>query len=293
MVQTEGADSISNLQSGINTMQLALMSVITTIFRDTRITRFYDTYNQIGSLPTIEPLNRVESLEFDFKKVLNDCGVKAPDTSSIYPYWDYNHIKPYDPLEVFGTLIQFLDYHNAPLPTTVLPPSNDVRQFIEKILAVERPALIGEQLKTGLDIADNNVVGAANLACIASRLIGRGMDSRAYPDIAINEKDMLKWGKKVTQFETYNQTAGDSAGDTYYFWTHAMAGLVYNLYDSKIIQLIFQNAFENGTNMMVCVSKFIGLPTTSPHYEASLLGRAIGLSLSNPDWYNSDSSIIS
>lgn len=240
-------------------------------------------YAEVKGQPLREPLNREFDLVHNIIKVINKRNVLRPDASSLSPYWDMNI--QYKPLEVFGTLIQFLDYHKTSLPLTVLPPQQDVERYVKTILLKEGRVVIDQQLDELLDITRNNLLGAANLGFIASRIFGRGLDCRAYPNLDVNDNKMLEWGSKVAQFEYYTGSNGDSAGDTYYFWTHLFAGLFYNIYGKN--KFLYQTTFENGTALMVFVRQWVArLPTTSDHFVPSLLGRRIGLTLSEPDWYS-------
>lgn len=254
-----------------------------TLFRaDHTIDIHRDLYARVKDIPLREPLNREESITRGIQDVIRNRGVEAPDGHSLFTYWDDN--TKYNPLELFGTLIQYLDYHKSPLPKTVLPPEGDAAVYIEQILAREAPATLDEQLDALLDVTNNNIVGALNLGFITSRFMARGLDTKAYPNIEVDHETMFRWGQNMAQFEVSADRTGDSSGDTYYFWTHAMAGLAYNL--SGKPRRFYNRTFEHGTDIMRIVrEKFTKLPITSDHHEASEFGRKIGLALARPDWY--------
>lgn len=242
-------------------------------------------YAEVKALPLQEPLNREFDIVENLVKLLRNREIEQPNRNSLTTYWDES--VQYNSLEVFGTLIQSLDYHKASLPLTVLPPESDVEQYIETMLRKRGPVTVDQQLYELLNITDNNLIGAINLGFIVSRFIGRGLDVRAYPNIKVTDELMLQWGRTVAQFESYNGSIGDSTGDTYYFWTHLFAALFYNVYGKN--RLLYQSAFANGTPIMVFVRRWIArLPTTSDHLAPSLLGRRIGLALSEPSWYIAD-----
>jgi hypothetical protein len=191
----------------------------------------------------------------------------------------------YDPYEVFGTAIQCVDQHVYALPKTTLPPSDDVRRFIEEVTSRPKKVLLREQLEISLDITNNNLVGAANLAMLATRHMARGADHRSYPDIQVTEEDILNWNNKIAQFEIYDDSGtNDAPGDTYYFWTHFFAALFYAIPNSG--GLVAQQLFEHGTDIMKFVRKYIAhKPNITAHFEASMLGRNIGLALSESDLF--------
>jgi hypothetical protein len=66
--------------------------------------------------------------------------------------------------------------------------------------------------------------------------------------------------------------------DTYYFWTHMFAALVYkalNTPSSKVMNGIF----SYGSERMTFVKRKIARDPQFPHFEASQMGRNIGLAL--------------
>lgn len=212
------------------------------------------------------------------------------------PYW-MKDIQ-YDPFEVYGTAIQFMDQHNGPLPKTTLPPSKDVEIFINRVLQEPTEKVtIDRQFEILLDISRNDVVGAANIGMLANRLMSRFSDQRAYPSLCLDGKEvkyqitpdeeieplMRKWFHHVARFESFNDINGrnDGSGDQYYFWTHFFAACIYG--QDTIDAKIFQQIFEKGNEVMIYVKhKFAKRGgTVSDHYEASLLGRNIGLAVSS------------
>jgi len=245
--------------------------------------------------PPTEPLNREEGLLDKFQSIMNERGIKGiPKIKR--PYWIENG--RYDPFEVYGTAIQFMDQHNGPLPKTTLPPAKDVEIFINRVLQEPTEKVtIDRQFEILMDISRNDVLGAANIGMLASRLMSRFSDQRAYPSLCIDGKEivyqitpdeeieplMRKWFHKIARFESFNDVNGrnDGSGDQYYFWTHFFAACVYG--QSSISDQIFQKIFEKGNEVMIYVKhKFAKRGgTVSDHYEASLLGRNIGLSISS------------
>lgn len=276
------SETVNEFQHSAEPLLFMAKSVATLFVANPTVDTHRAVYAQIKSKEETEPLNRNEELQENISRVLKSRSISQPTLDSIHPYWNPNI--EYNPMEVFGTLIQFLDYHKSQVPKTVLPPEKDVKRYIDSIFQKEGFVTIDQQLDELLTIADNNLVGAVNLGFITSRFMGRGMDTKAYPNIPVTDERMLLWGQRMAQFELY-EGKGDSTGDTYYFWTHIFAALYFKIHEKN--QFIYQITFEHGTEIMKFVRQWIArLPITSDHYEASLLGRTIGLALAEPDWYS-------
>lgn len=193
------------------------------------------------------------------------------------PYW--NKDQKYNPYEIFCAAVQFLDDHTCAVPVTVLPPKDDVEGFIEYVINSDEPIRLKDQLGKLLEIS-GNTAGAVNIGFLAARIMARGVDSRAYPEIRVTPEKMKVWGRNITQFEVYGSDSNiDGPGDTYYFWTHAFAAIAYGNLRSLSAKAM-DVAFANGTNVMTFVRKYVARqPTMSQHYEASLLGRNFGLAI--------------
>lgn len=257
--------------------------------------RWRPVLNELASTPPKEPLNREIGFESDlltkFLSIMEKRGIKGLPKNK-RPYWMPN--TPYDLMEVFGTCIQFIDQHGAPLPRTTLPPRQDVEAFINRIFQEPGPTTIDRQFELLLDITGNDVIGAANIGMMATRYMSRFSDQRAYPALTINgklieqstpdgeiEQIMREWSTKMARFETYNDKNGriDGTGDQYYFWTHFFAACIFDNYTS--VGRAFQGVFNKGNEIMIFAKDKIARRggTVSNHYEASLLGRHIGLSI--------------
>lgn len=258
--------------------------------------RWRPVLNELASTSPREPLNREIDFQSDllskFLGIIDKRGIKplAKDRS---PYW-MGQGTSYDKMEVFGTCVQFIDQHSAPLPKTTLPPSQDIQRFINHVLQEPETVTIDRQFEILLDITNNDVVGAANVGMLATRYMSRFSDIRAYPNLTINgklitpstsdseiEPLMRAWNEKIARFETYNDKNGriDGTGDQYYFWTHFFAASVFDNYTP--VGRTFQAAFNKGNAIMIFAKDKIAKRggTVSNHYEASLLGRHIGLAL--------------
>lgn len=199
-------------------------------------------------------------------------------------------------MEVFGTSVQFIDQHDAPLPKTTLPPAKDVEAFINGILQQEGPVTVDKQFELLLDITGNSVIGAANVGMLATRYMSRFSDIRAYPHLNIGgtvitpDTDdevvsgvMREWNTRMARFETDNSGRNDGTGDQYYFWTHFFAACVSD--SERMKGKVFQKTFEKGNEIMIFAKDKIAKRggVVSSHFEASLIGRNIGLALSYKD----------
>ncbi len=244
---------------------------------------------ELASTPQREPFNREEVLLQKFVSIaqqrnLNDSHDKRGR------YWAEE--KPYDLTEVFGTCVQFIDQHEAPLPRTTLPPSQDIERFINGVLIQDHPVTIDREFEMLLDITGDSLVGAANVGMLATRYMSRFSDIRAYPCLNIDgttvtphtddetiSNIMRSWNAKVARFETYSNGRNDGTGDQYYFWTHFFAACVAD--NESVKGKIFQKSFERGNEIMIFAKDRIAKRggVVSSHYEASLLGRNIGLAL--------------
>lgn len=247
--------------------------------------------NELALFPVKEPLNREEDLFTKFLLILEKRNI-TNILKDKNPYWLKD--THYNLMEVVGTSIQFIDQHNSSLPKTTLPPAHDIETFINSVLQESKPVTIDRQFDILLDITNNNVIGAANVGMLATRYMARFADQRAYPNLIIGDKKftiktddkditeiMRLWNTKIARFKLYdNSDKNDAIGDIYYFWTHLFAACVLSTdgFEAKA----FQKVFERGTDLMIFVKDYIARArngVVTSHFESSLLGRTIGLSL--------------
>ncbi len=248
---------------------------------------------ELASTPSVEPLNREEELLGKFLLIVQNRGITNIHRNKDR-YWMKNI--PYDLMEVFGTCIQFIDQYKTPLPKTTLPPAQDIETFINEILQQEGLVTIDKQFELLLDITGNSVIGAANVGMLATRYMSRFSDIRAYPNLNIagtvvtyDTSDaaisaiMREWNTKMARFETKSTGRNDGTGDQYYFWTHFFATCVTDAESMK--GKLFQKTFERGNEIMIFAKDKIAKRggVVSNHYEASLIGRNIGLALSEDE----------
>lgn len=247
---------------------------------------------EIASLRPKEPLQREEGLLDKFISISCPYFRLNVNHKNIQ-YWNN---EPYDYIDAFGTAIQFIDQHKAPLPRTSLPPKGDVEKFINTVMMSSGPVPVDKQFDILLNISKGSVTGAANIGMLATRYMSRFSEFRAYPIMQIQgssvTKDMpdedvneimRKWSNKISRFELYTEKSGrnDGTGDQYYFWTHFFAA---TLFDPKTAQgSTMQKVFNNGNEIMIFVKNRLAKrgTTVSNHFEAAQIGRQIGLALSH------------
>ena len=194
-----------------------------------------------------------------------------------HPYWQ--NTSEYRLIEVFSTTIQFSDEHRENLSKSSLPPEQDVVAYTSAILAAKSEVGLPEQLQIALKITGGNLIGAANLLFIASRIYARDLDRRAYANITPNQQDIIRWDAQLVPFQTEGVNIYDTAGDMYYFWTQffiAVLSKSINKFKAASLRRIYQN----GHQIMYTVKRKIAhQKIISEHYEASRLGWAVGLEI--------------
>lgn len=253
---------------------IELLRVASTLARSARceaLVRFDDYYKGNCTVVPHVPLNTQENVSVGISAVLEK---RRAELNSIQPYW-LPAGNQYIPSEALNATIQFFDEHDGPLPVSVLPPQEDVCRYIESVLGSDTRLTVPEQLKILIEIT-NNLVGAVNLGFMASRIMARGADTRAYPGIQVGPNELIAWDSHVAQFEKFSEEKYDGPGDTYYFWTHAFIALLGRFPGFKSLDI----ASKKGTEIMVFARKYVaGTPTVSGHREASLIGRNAGVVL--------------
>lgn len=245
-----------------------------------RIPEHQDAFSRIaGEELSQTSINVEEDVLAGMMGTIERRGLAEKEIDYKSPYWIPG--ARYSRLEMFGTLIQFTDFHDQRLPQTVLPPAPDVTRYINKVMSSDHPLAIPEQFEALLDITDGNAIGAANLGFIASRIMARGYDRRPYPEIVVAPENLVEWNKHIAKFEAYDgMMETDGPGDTYYFWTHFFAVAADKALGKGASSVIFQKVFEHGNSANQFVRRNIaGTPTQSPHQEAAILGRNMGLAV--------------
>lgn len=231
-----------------------------------------DTYRNISRHELNPPYNTDELVSSGISRSITERRLSEADHDYTRPYW--NPHTPYKLTDMLASSVQFFDEHRQPIPKTTLVPAADVRSYRDFVMESDHKLSIPEQLNGLLDITDDNLVGAANLGFLASRLYARGGDLRAYADV-FKPSDLDEWNKHIMQFDTGDEGVNDGPGDTYYFWTHffiASSAVAFSTPASKAMRQVF----KAGTPVMRTVRNAVGSWTVSDHKKASLMGRELG-----------------
>jgi hypothetical protein len=243
--------------------------------RSPSLIQFYDSYGDNYSTERSGPLNTRENIQADILTVLQDVDLPTRDYLD-RPYWLPK--EQYSLVDVFGATIQFFDEYDGPLPVSVIPPEKDVADYICVTMRSRRKLVVSEQFRSLLKIT-KNPIGAANLGFIASRVMARGADTRAYPNIIVGPDQICEWNNHVAQFETADGEIFDGPGDTYYFWTHVFIAAL-TKYFPHGQSMLLEAASRFGTKAMTIARRYIAKsPTVSGHVGASTLGRETGILL--------------
>lgn len=256
----------------------AVWSLISGSNRSRRSQDFRPAINAAKSSPHVPPLNTWDDTAKGISQVIRDrCTAFRSSAEFAVPYWTKD--RTYDPWEVFYGAIQFVDDHNAPLPLTILPPQDHVQEYLRRVLASDGKLMLPDQLKLLLDITGNNVLGAANLGFITSRLLSRASDFRPYPaiDAHLQGEDLVQWNNRVAQFAVPgSHRTSDGPGDTYYFWTQFFCAFYYRS-QPGFVPRIANILFAYGAPTMRFVRGVIARSPTPPHEFSAHLGRYVGL----------------
>ena len=215
------------------------------------------------------PQNYKAYLADEFSNVLAKHEAKVSNR----PYW--NTELKYDPVEIYTGCVQLFDCYNGPIPTCVIAPEKDVQAFIGQVLASDHKLTTAEQFDILLTITGGNLVGAANVGCMGSRIMARAWDSRVYRETPMDADLVREAREHLAPFETYNNRATDAPGDTYYFWTSFFAAAAFNTLNGVEARAL-DNLFNYGPDIMKFVRKtIVHQPTVNTGNEAPTLGRQL------------------
>ena len=235
---------------------------------------FRSIYEENVRSATPSTYMKTEEIPNSLMGLIKERGIRLKALPS-NPYWQMD--KHYSLLEVFGTLIQFTDSNQTPLPKSVFPSEQDVEKFIASVKSTTGPVTLRDQLTIALDITSNDILGAINLCWISMRLMARGADQRAYPNVFVDEAELRRWNQQISRFELIGESEkNDGPGDNYYFWTSVFAIIAFSSggFMGKVAQLIF----ARGTKIMTFVRNRIARkkPNMTTHEPASSLGIKVG-----------------
>lgn len=184
-----------------------------------------------------------------------------------------------------GLLMQFSNHLNE-LPPHLNVPYETVRSLgsacIERAEERGRLSMV-DQLSVALDQADGNLSEGLRRIFITSRMYARWLDRRAVlgtPEFSTSERlqQMRAWQDSLLGFKPGANEYHDTAGDTYYAWTHAYAGYMFDRLQLRptLSARLARTAFRNGTRIMqTCVNNLNPRGTISDHTVAAHYGNAV------------------
>jgi hypothetical protein len=188
-------------------------------------------------------------------------------------------------IHIAGVLMQFTDYSDS-LQIYARTPHEHVEALTvgitRKARETSKPLSFSEQLNVALDQAEGDLPEALWRLFITSRMNARWLDGKSIPNLPqftqIDKKrKMIEWQDSLAACKT--TIPQDTAGDTYYAWTHALASVIYEALPARsnwktgLAKIMFQN----GTKIMHSVAHKVN-PQSLPndHSIASKYGNAIG-----------------
>jgi len=239
-------------------------------------TAYYSTMTNEHSLP----INTESEMLPETLSLIHERELPSLNIDYSVPYW--NSREKFKSLDAITYLGEYTSRHSKELPFTVMPPEEDVKSVIQEIEKSDRRLTVPEMIKIGLDKSNDNIVGASLVLGWATRIGARAADERAYPDeeMKFDPNRIINWEKHIAQFEVFDKEGRmDAAGDNYYFFEHLSGALVFKSIGG-LSSKSFDRFLSHGTDVMRIVRKYIAnRPILTPHHEASVLGRNLGLAI--------------
>lgn len=190
-------------------------------------------------------------------------------------------------LGLFAVLMQFTMYIPIIQPYFRAKQA-DIDTLHDKIIKDARthyrPVDLAEQFHHAMQVA-GDPVEALWLLLVTTRQYARWYDGEAIDDFrplsrSQAKRTMKTWYQSVAALKHHDgQRAQDSAGDTYYVWTHAMAKLVFGPMSSHIAvdAYVFRTALHIGTWLNHNIAHRISPQSVaSDHSIAAQYGNVIG-----------------
>jgi hypothetical protein len=186
-----------------------------------------------------------------------------------------------------NTLVQFSD--RSSVAEVMTTPYSHIQRLHEDIVhkaEVDGPIDYSDQLAIALSHTEHLPSALWNLL-IANRQYARWRDADiiiGFPELDKHEKlrQMITWEKSLAAVKDRDiHGFQDSAGDSYYVWTHALARVIYSAlpHDKTVVSRAYAKAFEYGSYAMsasAALGKVSVFGTMSNHIPASRYGNAIG-----------------
>ncbi len=166
-----------------------------------------------------------------------------------------------DPIDYLSLCIQFTDNHRICYSNKDLPSSRLVRDSIDYLLSLNRPFTLVDQISFALKESKGKLIGASQLCMVSSRIMARNMDTRIYPEVKIDEYDMLKWRQMIVP----SFSCGDQSGANYYFFTGLSVSTLLSCVGGKNTEeILLEGLFKRGSTVMKLARRYLaGQPTMS------------------------------
>jgi len=129
---------------------------------------------------------------------------------------------------MIAAVTSFTDDYGGPYPEEFFsrPRSHELmRRILARSRSRGRPLTVAEQFEVGLDVCGESAFGAAATLHAASRMVARGRDVRALPELEMKLCDRLSQGAAFAAFRDEDSLGGDPLGDTYHYWAMVVGGL--------------------------------------------------------------------
>lgn len=187
-------------------------------------------------------------------------------------------------------LMQFAN-HFPEVPDHLMVPYSTVAELGAACISraqQEGRLSLADQLSIALDHADGHLDEGLRNIFITSRMHARWLDRRMLPgtpELTSGERlqKMRAWQDSLLAFKPGGDEYHDTAGDTYYAWTHAYAGYMFDRLQrhQTVATSLARTAFRRGTYIMqTCVNNLNPRGTISDHTVAARYGNAVAEALS-------------
>lgn len=205
----------------------------------------------------IENLPKDETLERIFTVLSNENikhhGVLAEKTNWLKFPWNERELTIID---YAGIAINFTDFlkHKIKIPGYLYPPSHLCQILIHKINSSEYPLRLDDQLREAIKIVGPYPMAACYLLMVTTRMLARNSDRIILNKLKVPKKDLQSFTYHIASFDRNwtEKEPPDPSGNTYYFWTNMVMGMILNAKRMPLdIEKKFVSfAFDHGPEIM-------------------------------------------
>lgn len=184
-----------------------------------------------------------------------------------------------------GLLMQFGN-HFSEIPPHLRIPYATVAELYDATTDQARHLgrlSLSQQLTLALEQTDGDLGASLRHLFLTSRMYARWLDEKTIEGLPLTSIDerrdlMRTWQDSLLGFKSGDNIYHDTAGDTYYAWTHAYSGYMFESLSPRrqTLDRLARLAFYNGTLIMQSlVNNFNPRGTISDHSIAAKYGNAI------------------